>query len=208
MSCQTPGYPALTRLPWLGVPLGGCLRSFFRLSISTCRGCIRRERAMFTLWGWLYLRLLFSISKSSIRVSHKLFKVLTGAQPFTEMKRNQNVTIHVVNGKRPSRPVNSESLGISDPLWATLWSCWIADPTRRPGVEAVRKLLQQEIPTWDLRPSIQAPSQPDLDVQSETSTSSFRGTTRSRSVDERSVSSARSVSAIITILVSINLIVL
>jgi hypothetical protein len=75
-------------------------------------------------------------------------------------------------------------------------------------VEAVRKLLQQEIPTWDLRPSIQAPSQPDLDVQSETSTSSFRGTTRSRSVDERSVSSARSVSAIITILVSINLIVL
>jgi tetratricopeptide (TPR) repeat protein len=60
----------------------------------------------------------------------------------------------VVNGKRPTRPVASSDLGISDEIWLLLTDCWSADRSNRPGVTKVRNLVQEAVPAWAPLPAL------------------------------------------------------
>jgi hypothetical protein len=71
----------------------------------------------------------------------------------------------VVAGQRPTRPMNSMKLGISDEMWQLLECCWNADRLTRPGVTKVRNFLQEAIPTWTPLP----PDDPSWDVQDDES---------------------------------------
>jgi hypothetical protein len=54
----------------------------------------------------------------------------------------------VVSGKRPTRPVASNDLGISDQIWQLLTDCWSANRLNRPDVIEVRNLLHEATPAW------------------------------------------------------------
>jgi hypothetical protein len=125
-------------------------------------------------------------------------QVLTGAQPFAEMKRTQNIAIHVVmHGKRPARPASSANMGISDTLWQLLQNCWSAELEKRPGLTIIREFLQQATPTWDSRPPIQTLPHNDEDSHTETNSSTRTDTTRSISINQRPKPSAQVVSTIV-----------
>jgi serine/threonine protein kinase len=77
-----------------------------------------------------------------------IFQVLTGNLPFSECKVHYAVGAMVVSGKRPTRPVASNDLGISDQIWQLLTDCWSADRLNRPGIIKVQKLVQEAVPAW------------------------------------------------------------
>ncbi|KAF9255854.1 kinase-like protein [Marasmius fiardii PR-910] len=63
------------------------------------------------------------------------YEIFTGAQPFPELHNEMAVAIHVLQGKRMSRPQHITEL--SDQFWAIMESCWEAVPSSRPSVDNV-----------------------------------------------------------------------
>ena len=48
-------------------------------------------------------------------------------------------------GAVPAKPDSLEELGITDALWASLESCWVAAPLQRPTAIAIRNELDTEL---------------------------------------------------------------
>jgi hypothetical protein len=60
--------------------------------------------------------------------------VLTGTLPFGE-QTGPEVVAQVLEGARPSKPMNALDLGLSDVVWKLLEDCWQKEPHLRPPVE-------------------------------------------------------------------------
>ena len=74
--------------------------------------------------------------------------MLTGAPPFASRQKPELACEVVLEGKRPPRPNNSESLGITDVLWDLLELCWAKDPSSRPTVNRVMGCLEGAARNW------------------------------------------------------------
>ena len=51
------------------------------------------------------------------------------------MRAFSSVTAVVIDGERPEKPFNAESLGFSDTIWELVWSCWNASGSTRPTAQ-------------------------------------------------------------------------
>lgn len=74
--------------------------------------------------------------------------MLTGAPPFASRQKPQLACEVVLEGKRPPRPNNSESLGITDEIWDLLELCWAKDDSLRPTVNHVVRYLEGVVEHW------------------------------------------------------------
>ena len=83
-----------------------------------------------------------------------LCQVLTGEQPFRDIKPRE-VAYHVATGVRPGKPVDAETIGISDSLWKLIQKCWDGEKTRRPQIQEVVAGIGDAADNWhaDMPPS-------------------------------------------------------
>jgi len=74
--------------------------------------------------------------------------VLTGAPPFANRQKPEVAFGVVLEGKRPARPNNSESLGITNEVWELLELCWAKDVSLRPAINLVVRCLEGVAKRW------------------------------------------------------------
>jgi len=75
-------------------------------------------------------------------------QVLTGELPFHGIQQSALVYVVVQEGKRPDKPQNASSIGLSDLLWSFVQRCWDADMKLRPGAGEVVAHLGAAAATW------------------------------------------------------------
>ena len=71
-------------------------------------------------------------------------EVFTGKIPFEEQK-NEAVVLRISQGGRPTMPVNSRDVGLTDEMWGILESCWQQTPKKRPEVGEVARRWQRSV---------------------------------------------------------------
>jgi hypothetical protein len=69
-------------------------------------------------------------------------QVFTCKLPFFEIKDDFAAFYTVLTGKRPSKPVNCESIGFSDELWDVMQRGWGPEPNSRPPLGAFIEVLE------------------------------------------------------------------
>ena len=69
-------------------------------------------------------------------------QVLAREVPFNE-HADLGVLTEIQNGKRPRRPVNRASPGITDSIWMLLEQCWDWDPLYRPNSTHVLTVIRE-----------------------------------------------------------------
>jgi len=67
-----------------------------------------------------------------------VYQVLTGQWPFYP-KREAEVVLVVVSGKRPPKPENAGEIGMTEAVWELMNECWREDRTKRPDILQVLK---------------------------------------------------------------------
>ena len=72
-------------------------------------------------------------------------QVLTGRRPFYHLGQYA-VVIAVLNGEHPKKPLNAESLGLSDRLWRLVVQCWDESPSVRPTAQDFLRYLRDAPP--------------------------------------------------------------
>jgi len=77
------------------------------------------------------------------------FKVFTGRYPFGDLRTPVVITT-IVDDKRPTRPQETQKLGLTDSVWDMTLRCWEKDPASRPTVMEVVGFLR-EWPVFSLR---------------------------------------------------------
>ncbi|KAJ8083342.1 Rho guanine nucleotide exchange factor [Marasmius tenuissimus] len=84
------------------------------------------------------------------------YEIFTGLQPFPELANEMAVALHVVQGKRPSKPKGAPEL--SDAMWALMNACWDATPSSRPTAghvsERVTEVASRAPPASDWSESL------------------------------------------------------
>ena len=55
----------------------------------------------------------------------------------------------IVNGTRPTKPRNSQMIGLSDPLWDLLQGCWNGERSRRPRMKDVEVQVSNAAARWE-----------------------------------------------------------
>ena len=68
-------------------------------------------------------------------------RVLAREAPFREYT-DSTVLTKIQSGKRPQKPANAASLGITDSVWMLLEQCWDWEPSCRPGSPHVLSVLR------------------------------------------------------------------
>ncbi|CCL98659.1 uncharacterized protein FIBRA_00661 [Fibroporia radiculosa] len=71
-----------------------------------------------------------------------MWEMFTGCIPFYENTRDPQVVFRVILGIRPERPALSTPLGLSDPVWDLMESCWHGEWQRRPRIPIVLQTLR------------------------------------------------------------------
>ncbi|KAG1737455.1 kinase-like domain-containing protein [Suillus lakei] len=66
-----------------------------------------------------------------------MFQVMTGQQPYADVRNDHQVTVMILKGKKPARP---SSPHIADPFWDFIEKCW-SDTGRRPSADEVLSFL-------------------------------------------------------------------
>jgi len=83
--------------------------------------------------------------RGRILVSNKydqlLLQILTGRVPYSECRSDHQVTVKILRGSKPARPVTPH---IEDPLWDFIQSCWL-EAERRPLAKDVLKFIQSQL---------------------------------------------------------------
>jgi len=70
-----------------------------------------------------------------------MLQVLTGKVPYYECRSDHQVTVKILRGNKPARPVTPH---IEDPLWDFVQTCWL-DAECRPSAEEVLEFIQGQL---------------------------------------------------------------
>ena len=109
-----------------------------------CSGRPTRESDCYALGmvvyevGWLSLSCQSFVDPS---------QVLTGRRPFHDLCGYTPVAA-VLRGERPEKPLDTESLGLSDVVWGLVQSCWSESPSSRPTARQLLDCLSSASLTW------------------------------------------------------------
>jgi hypothetical protein len=68
--------------------------------------------------------------------------VFTSKTPFFHIRNDIAVLNKVLNGERPPKPVDCESVGFSDTLWEVVERGWAAEPELRALLPEFLKVLE------------------------------------------------------------------
>ena len=79
-----------------------------------------------------------------------LSQVLTGLRPFHHLHAYAPIPA-VLEGERPEKPREAESLGFSYQLWELVQSCWSESGPARPTAQQVFDHLSSASPSWTPR---------------------------------------------------------
>lgn len=75
-----------------------------------------------------------------------ILELMTGEQPFAEIRRTPEVLLKLVAGSRPRRPIDPRvaERGLNDTIWQLLERCWAAGqaPADRPSIQQVYEVLE------------------------------------------------------------------
>ena len=70
-----------------------------------------------------------------------LVQVFTGRVPYSEFRSDHQVTVQILRGKKPARPVAPH---IEDSLWDFTQKCWL-DVEHRPSAKEVLEFIQGQL---------------------------------------------------------------
>ena len=90
--------------------------------------------------------------------------MLTGLTPFHPL-RDTEIAFKVLQGHRPTKPINASDVGISEGLWSFLARCWNINDAKRPRVnEIYEQLCKEPARGWNFPPSkfVRAPSRESI----------------------------------------------
>ncbi|KAF9646892.1 kinase-like protein [Thelephora ganbajun] len=65
-----------------------------------------------------------------------VIEVLTGELPFGDV-RHESAILMIAHGKRPEKPQDAESLGLTTEMWKFIQRCWHQNPSKRPDINTV-----------------------------------------------------------------------
>ncbi|KAF8526889.1 kinase-like domain-containing protein [Hysterangium stoloniferum] len=68
-----------------------------------------------------------------------VLEILTGEQPYAEIKLDPAVLMLIIKGIFPSRPKASFAPALTDEMWKICCLCWRLDPKKRPHIHEIHK---------------------------------------------------------------------
>lgn len=71
-----------------------------------------------------------------------MLQVFTGKVPYSELRSDHQVTVQILRGRKPARPVTPP---IADALWDFMQKCWLDEPERRPSAKEVLMFIQGQL---------------------------------------------------------------
>ena len=69
-------------------------------------------------------------------------QAFTGRRPFGELT-TPVITSKIMDGSRPACPQGAQGLSLTDSVWDMTVRCWHQDPTQRPTMTGVVRLLRE-----------------------------------------------------------------
>lgn len=107
-----------------------------------------------------------------------IYEVLTGSDPFYDKKFGQyQLVLHVLAGKRPTKPGNARKIGFESGTWELVVKCWNEKSTGRPAIGQVLAHFPHSLyPTTTKTSSILCPQLPNLPSQIQKPSSRSGGT--------------------------------
>ncbi|KAG2351115.1 kinase-like domain-containing protein [Suillus spraguei] len=75
-----------------------------------------------------------------------MLQVFTGKVPYSGFRSDHQVTVQILKGRRPARPVTPP---ITDPLWDFMQKCWSDEPERRPSANEVVIFIRRQLKLLD-----------------------------------------------------------
>ena len=86
-------------------------------------------------------------------------QVLTGLRQFYHLHGYYKIVSAIIRGKRPEKPLDAESLGLSGALWGLLQSCWSESSSTRPTAQRLLDYLSPASITW-----VSPPVYPSIEI--------------------------------------------
>ncbi|KAF8131846.1 hypothetical protein EV363DRAFT_134607 [Boletus edulis] len=77
-------------------------------------------------------------------------QVLSGKQPWSEVREDAAVVLHLARGRKPGRPA---SRAMNDSHWNLIQECWSAIE-ERPTTEVINSTIQQFLNTFPPSPAL------------------------------------------------------
>ncbi|KAG1840165.1 kinase-like domain-containing protein [Suillus subalutaceus] len=71
-----------------------------------------------------------------------MLQVFTGKVPYSEFRSDHQVTVQILRGRKPARPVTPP---IADALWDFMQKCWLDEPEHRPSAKEVLIFIQAQL---------------------------------------------------------------
>ncbi|KAG2031167.1 kinase-like domain-containing protein [Suillus americanus] len=71
-----------------------------------------------------------------------MLQVFTGKVPYSEFRSDHQVTVQILRGRKPARPVTPP---IADALWDFMQKCWLDEPEHRPSAKEVLIFIQGQL---------------------------------------------------------------
>ncbi|KAG1803251.1 kinase-like domain-containing protein [Suillus subaureus] len=71
-----------------------------------------------------------------------MLQVFTGKVPYFEFRSDHQVTVQILRGRKPARPVTPP---IADVLWDFMQKCWVDEPKHRPSANDVLIFVQGQL---------------------------------------------------------------
>ncbi|KAG1884258.1 kinase-like domain-containing protein [Suillus subluteus] len=71
-----------------------------------------------------------------------MLQVFTGKVPYSEFRSDHQVTVQILRGRKPARPVTPP---IADVLWDFMQECWLDEPEHRPSAKEVLIFIQGQL---------------------------------------------------------------
>ncbi|KAG2140933.1 kinase-like domain-containing protein [Suillus bovinus] len=71
-----------------------------------------------------------------------MLQVFTGKVPYSEFRSDHQVTVQILRGRKPARPVTPP---ITDTLWEFMQKCWLDKPEHRPSAEEVLTFMEEQL---------------------------------------------------------------
>ncbi|KAG1778245.1 kinase-like domain-containing protein, partial [Suillus placidus] len=75
-----------------------------------------------------------------------MLQVFTGKVPYSEFRSDHQVTVQILRGRKPARPVTPP---IADSLWDFMQKCWLDEPEHRPSAGEVLIFIQGQLKLLD-----------------------------------------------------------
>jgi serine/threonine protein kinase len=71
-----------------------------------------------------------------------MLQVFTGKVPYSEFRSDHQVTVQILRGRKPARPVTPP---IADALWDFMQKCWLDKPEHRPSAKEALIFIQEQL---------------------------------------------------------------